>query len=439
MLYRKRPTTAYCLLPTAYCLVPTSWCLLLSAYCLPTLTLPCDKQPRRIFCSTVAWAILFRSREWTMAGRSILGGKVGWLAIAIVAAALGLFWFAGTPLLTWYYLRGLAHAKEEDREGWVKRLVLLDWAAVPGLMNCLRQEDERICDGSAAALTALIDQWPQEDVRRLELAQLLEGAFAQCSAPGQRAALELATLFLKGDPPDRTPDLIGALQRLLTVAARVSEPGHRLRSLALAALLLPLTPRDTDWEVYRELAQFGLQDTEVSNRHSAVRLTLHPAVRADQRLLQGVLPLIHDPSAMVRRVALLSIGSEEELLNEDDLLPLLHDPDEEVRRLCEGALRGRGLKETHIHLGRLLTDAHPRNRLDVLQHLHEADDLRPELWLQRLSQDKSAAVRAGAIRYAFDAAIDLQERVRQMSQTDPDATVRQNARDLLELQGRKRR
>jgi hypothetical protein len=64
-----------------------------------------------------------------------------------------------------------------------------------------------------------------------------------------------------------------------------------------------------------------------------------------------VLPLVQDPSPAVRRVAMLSVGSEEDLINEDDLLPLLHDADDEVRNLCEAALRGRGLKEMHIRLG----------------------------------------------------------------------------------------
>jgi hypothetical protein len=367
---------------------------------------------------------------------------LGWFALLFVAAALAVFWFAGTPLLTWYFLYGLRHADEADREGWVKRLVALDHEAVPGLLDCLRLDEERGCDNAAAALTALIDAWPPQDPRRTELAVCLEGAFARCSAPGQRAVLELAALFLKGDPPERSPDLFAALERLLTASARAAEPGHRHRALALADLLLPRTPKDTDWDVYRQLAEFGLKDNDPRNRHHAARLTLHPAVRADRRLLQETLPLVRDPSPMVRRVAILSVGPEEELISEDDLLPLLHDPDDEVRRLCEAALRGRGLKETHIRLGRLLTDARAKVRLDVLQHLHEAEDLHPEVWLQRLSQDRSAAVRAGAIRYAFDARIDLGKRLSQMEQGDPDDTVRQTARDLqdlLKLQGRQTR
>jgi hypothetical protein len=367
---------------------------------------------------------------------------LGWFVVLALGAALGVFWFAGTPLLTWYYLNGLRHADEADREGWVKRLVALDQEAVPGLLDCLRLDDERGCENSAAALTALIDAWPPQDPRRAELAVRLEGEFSRSGAPGQRCILDLAALLLKGDPPERAPDLLAALQRLLTASARAAEPDRRQRALALAAFLLPLTPKDTDWDVYRQLARFGLKDAEARNRHYAVRLTLHPAVRADQRLLQDVLPLVRDTSPLVRRVALLSVGSEDELINEDDLLPLLHDADDEVRRRCEAALRGRGLNESHLRLGRLLTDARAKVRLDVLQHLHEAEDLHPEVWLQRLSQDRAAAVRAGAIRYAFDARIDLGERLRQMARDDPDDTVRQNARDLqylLELQSRKRR
>src|SRR5262249_13152223 len=160
--------------------------------------------------------------------------------------------------------------------------------------------------------------------------------------------------------------------RLLTAAAG-AELGHTQQALPLAALLLPLSPKDTDWEVYRRLARSGLKDAEAKSRCHAVRLTLHTAIRSDRALLQDILPLVQDASPAVRRVAMLSVGSEEDLINEDDLLPLLHDADDEVRRLCEAALRGRGLKEMHIRLGKLLTDARPQVRLDVLQHLHEAD------------------------------------------------------------------
>jgi hypothetical protein len=184
-----------------------------------------------------------------MAGRRFLGGKLGWCAAGLVAAALGVLYFAGTPLLLWYYLHGLTRADEADRDLWVKRLVPLDREAVPGLVDCLKRDDERSCENVAATLTALIDAWPAPDGRRVELAQQLEGAYARCSPPGQRAALEVAVLFLKGDPPEKSPDLLAALQRLLTTSARATEPGHRERALALAALLLPLTPKDTDWEV----------------------------------------------------------------------------------------------------------------------------------------------------------------------------------------------
>ncbi len=369
-----------------------------------------------------------------MARRRLLGGKLGWCAAGLVAAALAGFYFAGTPLLIWYYLYGLTRADEADRDLWVKRLAPLDREAVPGLVECLRRDDERSCENVAAALTALIDAWPAPDGRRAELAQQLEAAYPRCSPPGQRAALEVAGLFLQGDPPEKAPDLLASLQRLLTAASRTAEPGHRQRALVLAALLLPLTPKDADWEVYRQLARFGVKDADAQNRCHAARLTLHPAVRADRALLQDLVPLVQDPSPAVRRVALLSVGPEEDLINEDDLLPVLHDADDEVRRLCEAALRSRGLKDTHIRLGKLLTDARPQVRLDVLQHLHEADDLQPEVWLTRLSQDRAAAVRAAAIRYAFEASIELGDRLGQMAAGDPDGTVRQNARDLQLLQ-----
>ena len=115
----------------------------------------------------------------------MMGRRFG-IALLVVTVAVSIFLYAGSPVLTWYYLHGLTHADEADREGWVKRLVGMDQEAVPGLLDCLRGEDERGCENVAAALTALIDASPARDPRRLELAARLEGVFARCGGPGQR-------------------------------------------------------------------------------------------------------------------------------------------------------------------------------------------------------------------------------------------------------------
>jgi len=79
-----------------------------------------------------------------------------------------------------------------------------------------------------------------------------------------------------------------------------------------------------------------------------------------------------------------------------------------------------------------MTDSRPGTRLQVIELLKRADDLEPGVWLRRLSHDPSAAVRAAAIRAAAEQSLaQLADRLEQMSQNDPCATVRQLAQFYL--------
>jgi hypothetical protein len=132
---------------------------------------------------------------------------------------------------------------------------------------------------------------------------------------------------------------------------------------------------------------------------------------------------------------MLAVSNSDELIATDDLLSWLHDPDPEVRTLCETALRGRNLDEKHLKLGRLITDARPAVRLEVLRSLRSATDLEPGVWLHRLSHDPAPAVRAAAVRAATESfSVNLTDRIRQIAQADPNDTVRQIARHYLSYQ-----
>ena len=61
--------------------------------------------------------------------------------IVVVLLGVGVAWLERAPLLTWYYLHGLAAASDENRQTWVERVATLDSAAVPGLIERLRQAD----------------------------------------------------------------------------------------------------------------------------------------------------------------------------------------------------------------------------------------------------------------------------------------------------------
>src|SRR5262249_46453454 len=140
-----------------------------------------------------------------------------------------------------------------------------------------------------------------------------------------------------------------------------------------------------------------------------------------------------DPDPEVRRAAVLALGSAQNVIGDDDLLPLLHDPDAQVQQLCEVALRSRGLQEEHLECARLISDPSPTARLQLLQRLRHATDLDVGVWLRRLSQDSSSAVRAAAVRAASQLAqLGLRDRLLEMSQQDPSPTVRQLAGHYLQ-------
>jgi HEAT repeat protein len=366
-------------------------------------------------------------------------GRTYLLALTVLAALAAVLWWQRTPLLTWYYLRGLAAADEADRGEWVERVAGMDEAALPGLLDLLRRDDPRPCGNAGAALARLARTWGPQDPRFLALADQLPAHFANCSASGQQALLEVAAALLESAPA-RTPPapaVVKTAERLLLAATPLADKGIRTRALALAVVLAPLTPASAGRDLCRDLARLGLKDGEADNRVRAVHLTLHPALRAEHDLLGQVVPLLHDAVPEVRRAALLAVGQVNDVISEDDLLPLLHDADAEVRRLCEVTLRSRGLPESHLKLGRLLTDAQPSVRLEVLHYLHQAADLdlAPGVWLRRLSHDASPAVRAAAVRACAEhPQVELSDRLLQMSQEDPSATVQQLAAYYLSRQ-----
>jgi hypothetical protein len=358
-------------------------------------------------------------------------------AVGVVLAALAaVLWWQQTPVLSWYYLRGLAAADDGDRAAWAQRTASLGCEAVPGLVDLLSQDDPKVCANAEAALSAMTQLWGAGDLRTAKLADELTGAFCKLHNPGKEAVLEwyLATLHaaaVAGGPPRGFADSGG---KLLVMAARAQETGLRVRTLALAEMMLTGTA-SAKIDLVRELALQGFtaKDTEVRVR--AIRLSMHDPLNAEKALVTRVVPFLKDPVPEVRRAAVAALGLAEEVISKEEMLPLLQDPDAEVRRLCEKALRVRGLDDTYIKLAKLISDQRPGARLQVVHYLRDAEDSvsGSGVWWQHLSQDASPAVRAAAIRFAAEdpAGIDFQERVLQMSRDDPSPTVRQLALHYL--------
>ncbi len=338
----------------------------------------------------------------------------------------------GWTLLAWYYVRGLARADDGDRQTWLERVASLDSAAVPELIGCLRQVDPKICANAQAGLTYLMERWERASGRDADFASQLTKAFPGLSPAGQTVALELLKVLLGRNLAAAPSDaILLAAAGMVADAARVTDAVTQARALTLAALLLE---RAKDAEVAhacRQLAQAYLRAEAWENRNRAIYLVLRPGVD----LLEAVVPLLNDPVPEVRRSAMLAVGPSRKAIHDDDLLYWLHDPDQDVQSLCEKALRSRGMRPQYLHLGRLMTDSRPGKRLQVVDLLERAAELEPSLWLRRLSHDPAPAVRAAAVRAAAEqTGAKLTDRLEQMSQNDPCATVRQLAQYYLSAQ-----
>jgi hypothetical protein len=359
-----------------------------------------------------------RTKRWLI---GLLGG-------VLLAGGAGIWW-QRSAIWAWYCVQRLAGASEGSRDRWVQRAVALDARAIPGLLGCLQREDAQACANAQAALVQLVQTWGTPHPGREILAGRLADAFARCSGPGRTAALEVLTTLVQLEGEKAPPEeIVQAATRILSGAMQARERTARARALDLAHVLLAQAPTAPVLDACRDLTRRCLQDEDPQTRVRAVRL----AARTDLKIVEYVAPLLHDPEARVRQAAMLAIAPAREVIRDDELLRSLHDPDPDVRRLCEAALRGRGLPEEQVRRGRLLTDARPAVRLQVLDGLCQAPDLEPGVWLRHLSHDPEPAVRAAAVRAAAEQTlVDLTDRIEQMARDDPSDTIRQLARYYL--------
>lgn len=355
--------------------------------------------------------------------------KLCWL-LALLLALGAVAWWQRGALLTWGYIEGLARANDGNRDAWVERVVSLDCAAIAGLCRCLEKPDAAACGNARAAVERLSDRWPAADPRHERLRARLAEGFPRLSADGQHTVLSLYSVW--AEHPMSAPVTENAV-RLLGLGGRATDREVRGQTIALAAALVNQALSAEQLVACREAIRAALRDSEAANRTEAARLAVHPRVG----LARDVAPLLDDPAPEVRQMAMAAVGNAPDAIATDDLLRSLHDTDADVRRLCEVALRGRGLRPEDVLMGRLVTDASPAVRMQIFSRLPQTG-LEPGVWLRRLSQDPSPAVRASAVRASADyAQLDFSDRLEQIAREDPSPTVRQLAQHYLNCQRNK--
>lgn len=317
-----------------------------------------------------------------------LRGWWGRLLVGLACLAVGvgvIAWTQRQSLAQWWAVRGLTHAQTDDqRAAAVRQLVQLGEPVVPRLLPLLQVEDPAQTEAVGQILEQIAAAWPAGDARRAELLGRLRKVFGSASPVGKSAVLVCAAKLDR--PEDSTTH---AACRELTVAA-----------------------------LEQSASELVLQ---------GVALALRPHLQC----LDKVSPLLRHTDADVRQAAMLAVGPHRQLISDEELLTWLHDSDAEVRKLCETALRSRGLTLREVRLGRLLTHPQPSERLKLLVHLIEEDDLDVGEWLIRLSHDPSPAVRAGVARVWVERGLPEDDRLHEMAANDADPTVVQIVRYYL--------
>jgi len=360
--------------------------------------------------------------------RFLPGKKVCLSVLGLLGLLLGLAVWNKSSLLSWHYVRQLASADESNREASVRRVVDLGEPCVAGLLQHMAAGSANARGNVAMALTGIAAQWGPDDARTESFFDAIKHTFSRCDEEGKSALLHVVLTIVEAQPAKEMLPASLAKWSVEMLAQAAGDEGLLLVNLRLAAGFLQRVPPGQGALLCRNLAHAGLKHADAPIRLAAVQVVLQPPFKNDAELLAKIVPLLKDSDASLRKAAILALAGARELISDDSLLSLLHDPDFEVRQVCELALRSRGLQDNHILLGRLISDRDPSARLLVLDHLHRSPDLEPGVWLQRLSTDPAAAVRAAAIRAAAtQKQVDLRPRLHEMAREDPSLTVRQLA------------
>lgn len=351
-----------------------------------------------------------------------------WALVFLLSLIALAGWWHADVFWAWYSARQLAGADDAQREVWLQRVIALDIAAAPRLLDHLSENDDRRCRNVGIALAHLAHAWRIEDPRGLELLSQMTRRFANFSPSGQIESLRVTAILISGKGPENSlPALVTQEVGTLLIAAEKKEESREV-ALDLAGALLARVPEGqwSDWS--RVLALNSLGNPRAQIRLAAIRLLQREPLRKDTALFSHLLPFLKDDSPEVRKACLIALSPSRDILGDDELLPFLHDSDLEVQAMADIALRSRGLSDTQINLARAISDPRPEARLQVLNFLHGDGDLEPGVWLQRLSRDAAPAVRAAAVRAASgQTRVDFRERMRNMAIEDPSPTVRELA------------
>ncbi len=369
---------------------------------------------------------------------AILRSRWLWINLSILLIGAGVWgWCERTRLMAWYHVNQLAKASDDQVGSSLEALAELDDAPIAPLVERLKSNQERVCTRCGWALGKLVFRWGANHPNPAKLAAKLEEEFPVLSPLGRVQAFVILDAILLTHQEETLPEsILRPLGGILAAEAQIREA-----SLLPAALQVAnrLTYRgqpvpDEIVQSCRTLVNAALADQRPQCRLGAIRLASAEPVGQLFQVVPLVMGNRPDPAPEVRALALVAIGGaeHEDLVSRDDLIPLLHDPDLAVRKTCAKALASRGLSEFEVQLAARMTHPDPAIRAQVPAQVFDFPNLDTKQWLQRLSGDPSPAVRAAMVRATAEfGALGLRDRLWEMTQSDPNPTVRQLAEYYL--------
>lgn len=355
--------------------------------------------------------------------------KNGWAwmvtAVALALLAAGITYQREDLMAAWR-VHQLPQSTAETRISLTHKLAQTPQKSAGWLLYALSDTlDAEPCLILGSALASVTADLTIEEIQPLltRSASLFRGM----APAGQEATVRWAQTVLEASSgKGRLPDQAAlAMQRLIEQAYLGEEPAVQAAALQLAAPLFQTQPPKALIAALKQLVQAGVKSADPGVQMQAISAALLP----DLDCLEDAAGCLKSPHREVRQAAILALGSATEKIGEETLLPSLHDEDPEIAHLAQTALQARGLREDQIRLGRLMSDPKPSRRLEVLDHLSTTRDIDPALWLRKLSNDPSPAVRVAALRaMAQDPGLELSDRVDQMEANDPSQAVNKLAR-----------
>jgi HEAT repeat protein len=315
---------------------------------------------------------------------------------------------------------------------------------------------ERVGRGDAQALSALYRQMTAltaaapkgldeaEGTQQIETLTGLRSGFSRFGGPGRAASLGVVGQILRRFAVEPAP--AGAI-RVLPPSFELLTAGLADRELEVRVAALTEVGRLWSWAPGR--AMMPVEEQAVAQwkeglHAPVVRLLTDrdPGARVAAVACLGALAIeaaaepavagVRDPDDRVRQQTLVSFAGRPDLVAEEDVLPLLYDSSPAVALVAEQVLKGRGLSQGQIGLGKLVYHPRAEMRVGAIPLLQGRSDIDPNVWLLHLSRDSAELVRSKAVEaLAGRDSPEIRQRLEEMALTDPSTAIREAAGKLV--------